>query len=327
MVLSWFDFEKDYMSLISPAALPRIKTKEMRLVVTYHEGDHPGRIRDRLDALCSDYGIDPAMVWLISGNTSADRYPNSVYWPELEFMYRRTVNRDTGARYHLNPRSRAYTGLCRIDKLWRKVFMSDLWRHDLHEHGYFSYTQHLLGGEDNHYECALRNSYLAECQSRVDQFIAAGPFRVDDLDTQAHNTYNQNMTDLYSDSYFNIILETMIDVDDSGGQFITEKTFKPIFNNQFFVVVSSADHLRHLRDLGYQTFGRCIDESYDSNTDNQDRFESVLYLTKSLIRSGQDRLHQLYQDLAPEIQHNAQVFQTGMTHRLQAVVDRINYRP
>ena len=327
MVLSWFDFEKDYMSLISPAALPRIKTKEMRLVVTYHEGDHPGRIRDRLDALCSDYGIDPAMVWLISGNTTADRYPNSVYWSELEFMYWRTVDRDTGARYHLNPRSRAYTGLCRIDKLWRKVFMSDLWSHDLHEHGYFSYTQHLLGGEDNYYECALRNSYLAKCQSRVDQFIAAGPFLVDDLDTRAHNTYNQNMTDLYNDSYLNIVLETMIDVDDSGGQFITEKTFKPIFNNQFFVVVSSADHLRHLRDLGYQTFGRCIDESYDSNTNNQDRFEAVLDLAKSLIQSGQDRLHHLYQDLAPEIQHNAQVFQSGMAHRLRVVVDRINYRP
>jgi hypothetical protein len=327
MVLSWFDFEKDYMSLISPAALTRIKTKEMRLVVTYHEGDHPGRIRDKLDALCSDHGIDPAMTWLISGNTTADCYPNSVYWSELEFMYWRTVNRDTGARYHTNPRSRAYTGLCRVDKLWRKVFMSDLWSHDLHEHGYFSYTQHLLGGEDNYYECALRNSYLAECQSTVDQFIEAGPFFVDNLDTRAHNTYNQNMTDLYNDSYFNIILETMIDVDDSGGQFITEKTFKPIFNNQFFVVVSSADHLRHLRDLGYQTFGRCIDESYDSNTNNQDRFEAVLDLTKSLIRSGQDNLHQLYQNLAPEIQHNAHVFQTGMAHRLQAVVDRINYRP
>ena len=327
MVLSWFDFSKDYMSLISPKALARIKSKEMLVLFTYHEGDHPGRIRDRLDALCSDHGIDPEMVWLISGNTSANQYPNSVYWSELEFMYWRTVDRNTNAQYHLRSRSRAYTGLCRIDKLWRKVFMSDLWSHGLHQHGYFSYTQHLLGGEDNYYECALRNSYLAECQPRVDQFIAAGPFRVDDLDTRAHNTYNQNMTDLYIDSYFNIVLETMIDVDDSGGQFVTEKTFKPIFNNQFFVVVSSVDHLRHLRDLGYQTFGRCIDESYDSNTNNQDRFEAVLNLTKSLIGSGQDHLHQLYINLAPEIRHNSQVFQKGMAHRLRAVADRINYRP
>lgn len=324
LVLSWFDFSKDYMALISPAALNKIKTKEMLVVFTYHEGDHPGRIRERLDLLCADHGIDPAMTWLISGNTTADQYPNCVYWSELEFMYWRTVDRGSGAQYHHNPRSRAYTALCRIDKLWRKVFMSDLWSHGLHQLGYFSYTQHLLGGEDNYYECALRNSYLAECQPRVDQFIAAGPFRVDDLDTNAHNSYDQNMTDLYTNSYLNIVLETMIDIDDSGGQFVTEKTFKPIFNNQFFVVVGSSDHLRHLRDLGYQTFGRCIDESYDSVTNNQDRFEAVLDLTKSLIKSEQDNLHRLYQDLAPEIQHNAQVFQSGMAHRLRSVVERIS---
>jgi hypothetical protein len=327
MVSGWFDFDQDYIAQISNDALAKIKSKEMKLVFTYHEGDHPGRIRDRLDVLCEQHGINKEMTWLISGNSSADQYQNCVYWPELEFMYWRTVDRNSGAQYHLNPRSHSYTGLCRIDKLWRKVFMSDLWNHDLHKRGYFSYTQHLLGKEDDYYGCALRNSYLAQCQPRVDQFIAAGPFRVDDLDTHAHNTYNQNMTDLYTDSYFNIVLETMIDVDDSGGQFVTEKTFKPIFNNQFFVAVSSADHLRHLRDLGYQTFGRCIDESYDSVTNNQDRFEAVLNLTKLLIGSGQDRLHRLYQDLAPEIQHNSQVFQSGMAHRLKTVVNRINYRP
>ena len=294
------------------------------MIFTYHEGDHPGRIRDRLNSLCEQHGIDQEMIWLISGNSSADHYENCVYWPELEFMYWRTVDHGSNAQYHISPRSRAYTGLCRIDKLWRKVFMSDLWSHGLHKRGYFSYTQHLLGSEDDYHGCALDNNYLAECQSRVDQFIAAGPFRVDDLDTHAYNTYDQNMTDLYTDSYFNIVLETMIDVDNSGGQFVTEKTFKPIFNNQFFVAVSSVDHLRHLRNLGYKTFGRCIDESYDSVANNQDRFEQVLDLTKSLIRSGQDNLHCLYQDLAPEIQHNAQVFQSGMAHRLLSVVERIS---
>ena len=327
VVLGWFDFDQDYIAQISNDALTKIKSKEMNLVFTYHEGDHPGRIRDRLNILCDQHGIDCEMTWLISGNSSADQYPNSVYWPELEFMYWRTVDRTLGAQFHHNPRSRAYTGLCRIDKLWRKVFMSDLWSHNLHKLGYFSYTQHLLGSEDDYHGCALDNSYLTHCQPRVDRFISAGPFLVDDLDTHAHNTYNLNMTDLYSDSYFNIVLETMIDVDNSGGQFVTEKTFKPVFNNQFFVAVSSADHLRHLRDLGYKTFGRCIDESYDSVSNNQDRFEAVLDLAKSLINSGQDNLHRLYQDLASEIQHNAQVFQTGMAHRLQSVVDRINYRP
>jgi hypothetical protein len=324
VVLGWFDFSADYMSMISPDAYARVQQKQMRLIFTYHEGDNPARMRDRINQLCADHAIDPERVWLISGNSSADSVDGCVYWPELEFMYWRTVDRSAGARYHLDSRSRAYTGLCRIDKLWRKVFMSELWADGLHTKGYFSYTQHLLGSEDNYYDCALRNDYLEQKQNQVDQFIAAGPFRVDKLDTDAHNNYAANMTDLYEDSYFNIVLETMIDVDNSGGQFLTEKTFKPIFNNQFFVAVSSSHHMAHLRELGYKTFERVIDEHYDTIKNNQERFEAVLALTKSLCARPLTELHQIYQQLQPEIAHNHQVFVAGMRHRLQAVVDQIN---
>jgi cyclophilin family peptidyl-prolyl cis-trans isomerase len=324
VVLGWFDFSQDYIAMISPAAHTRIQQQQMRLVFTYHEGDNPTQIRLRINQLCTDHAIDPEQVWLISGNTSADSVPGCVYWPELEFMYWRSVDRSAGAQFHERPRSRAFTGLCRIDKLWRKVFMSELWADNLHHRGYFSYTQHQLGSDDNFFNCALNNTYLARKQHQVNQFIKAGPFVVDDLNSAAHNNYAANMTDLYEDSYFNIVLETMIEIDNSGGQFITEKTFKPIFNNQFFVVVGSQNHLAHLRELGYQSFGRVIDEHYDSIENNQERFESVLKLTKDLSSKSLVELHDIYQQLQPEIQHNHQVFMAGMAHRLQAVVDRIN---
>ena len=327
VVIGFFDFAIDYLAVISSAAYTRIQQKQMQLVFTYHEGDNPARMREHIDRLCVDHAIDPTQVWLISGNSSADSVPGCVYWPELEFMYWRTVDRSAGAQYHPQLRSQAFTGLCRTDKLWRKVFMSELWANGLHHKGYFSYTQHLLGREDDYFDCALGNGYLAHKQHQVNQFIAAGPFRVDELDTDAHNNYSANMTDLYNDSYFNIVLETMIDIDDSGGQFITEKTFKPIFNNQFFVAVSGHNHMAHLRELGYKTFGRVIDEHYDSIENNQERFESVLALTKSLCAKPLLELHEIYHELRPEITHNHQVFVAGMRHRLQAVVDRINYKP
>jgi hypothetical protein len=119
----------------------------------------------------------------------------------------------------------------------------------------------------------------------------------------------------------------MIDVDNSGGKFVTEKTFKPIFNNQFFVAVSSHNHMAHLRELGYKTFGRVIDEHYDTINNNQERFEAVLSLTKDLCTRPLTELHEIYQQLQPEIRHNHQVFVAGMRHRLQAVVDRINCKP
>ena len=322
--IGFFDFSIDYFSLVSPEAYDQIKNKRMLLIFSYHEGDNPQLIRNRLEELCKQHNIDSSLVWLISGNSAADSVPNCVYWPETEFIYWRTVDREDGAQYHLQPRSKKYTALCRIDKLWRKVFMSELWANNYHLDGYFSYTQYLLGGEDDYLGCALSNAYLAGKQSQVDQFIKAGPFFTDQFDTDAHNNYAVNMKNLYEDSYFNIVLETMIDVDNSSGVLFSEKTCKPIFNNQFFVAVSSHNHMAHLRELGYKTFGRVIDEHYDSIESNQERFEAVLALTKSLCARPLIELHDIYQQLRPEIEHNHRVFVSGMAHRLQAVVDHIN---
>ena len=327
VVIGFFDFTIDYLAVISRAAYDRIKRKQMLLIFTYHEGDNPQLIRNRLEELCKQHNIDSDLVWLISGNSAADLVPNCVYWPETEFMYWRTVDRTSAAKYHSNARSKKFTALCRIDKLWRKVFMSELWANNLHSHAYFSYTQYLLGGEDDYLGCALDNHYLAAMQSQVDRFIKAGPFFVDQLDTHAHNNYAVNMRDLYEDSYFNIVLETMIDIDNSGGVLFSEKTCKPIFNNQFFLAVSSHGHMAHLRELGYQTFGRVIDEHYDSIANNQQRFESVLAVAKDLAARPLAELHEIYQKLQPEISHNHRTFVSGMGHRLQAVVDRINCKP
>ena len=324
MVLGFFDFEEDYFELIHPVSHKRLQSKEIKLVFTYHEGDNPANIRKRLEYCCGQHGIDPELVWLISGNSAADTVPNCVYWPELEFMYWRTVNLAKGTPFHTGTRSRNYTALCRIDKLWRKVFMSDLWAHNLHQRGYFSYNQYLLGGEDDYFGCALRNGYLVMRQPQVDAFTAAGPFHADELTTDQHNSYAVNMDQFYRDSYVNVVLETMIDIDNSGGVFVSEKTFKPIFNNQIFVEVAAANTLEHLRDLGYKTFGRCIDESYDKITDNQQRFSAVLELTKNLAAMPVAQLHDLYLKLEPEIRHNSEYFCKGLTHRLQAVVDLIS---
>ena len=87
VVLGWFDFSADYLEMVSPAAYKRVQQRQMQLVFTYHEGDNPARIRQRIDQLCADHAIDPEQVWLISGNTSANQVPGCVYWPELEFMY------------------------------------------------------------------------------------------------------------------------------------------------------------------------------------------------------------------------------------------------
>lgn len=326
MVLGFFNHDCDYFQLMTKQAYQRLLKKEIMVVFTYHEGDNPRSLRDRLDYWCEQHGIDKELVWLVSGNSSANRVPNCVYWPELEFMYWRSTDLNSGGICHLMPRSQKFMALCRIDKLWRRAFMSELWAKGLHQHGYFSYNQVELGHDSNYHGNPLYLEYLYEKTDQMNAFIAAGPFHADNLNSDQHNDYSVNLEDMYEDSYFNVVLETVLDTDNSGGAFVTEKTFKPIFNNQFFIEVAAANTLAHLRDLGYQTFGSCIDEHYDTVSGHQERFDAALDATVKLAQMSLQELHDIYTELCPVIRHNHYVFRQGMAHRLQSAMSRISYK-
>lgn len=321
ITIGWFDFDLDYFDLINPTALAR----DMKIVFLYHEADNPENINNRLTELAKKHGHDN--IAFISGNSAADQYQYTHYWPELEYMYRRSVDFTKASKTHFKRRSKHFTGLCRIDKLWRKIFMSNLWNKGLHTQGYFSYCQEFLGQQDDWDGVPLLNEWIAKQLPIMAKFIQAGPFFVDDLTTDQRNDYSVLAENFYEDSYFNIVLETFIDVDSSGGQFITEKTLKPILHHQPFIAVAEHNHMKHLRELGYETFSGIFDESYDAIENTQERFEAVMKLSEDLISMPINDLHDIYVKSVPIIEHNRNKLENDITHRLHDLVEKINYRP
>jgi len=317
ITIGWFDFTQDYFDLINPQALD----KGMKIVFLYHEADNPEDINTRLTELADKHNYHN--IAFISGNSAADQYEYTHYWPELEYMYQRSVDFSKASITHFKRRSKQFVALCRIDKLWRKVFMSNLWAKGLHKNGYFSYCQEKLGHQDDWDGVPLLNEFLTERMSDMAKFIQAGPFFVDDLTTDQRNDYSVLMDDLYQDSYFNIVLETFIDVDSSGGQFITEKTFKPILHMQPFICVAEHHHLKHLRELGYSTFENIIDESYDEIENTQERFEVVMGLSEELSGLDLDTWHKMYKDSLQRLIWNRVVLENDLSHRLKKLVERI----
>jgi len=321
ITVGWFDFTLDYFDLINPTVLAR----NMKIVFLYHEADNPGHINKRLMELAELHGHDN--MAFISGNSAADQYRFCHYWPELEYMYRRSVDFKQAATAHFKHRSKHFTGLCRIDKLWRKIFMSNLWKKGLHHNGYFSYCQEFLGEQDEWAGVPLLNEFISGRESEFTEFIQAGPFLVDELSSRERNDYAVLSKNFYEDSYFNIVLETFIDVDSSGGQFITEKTFKPILNNQPFICVAEHNHMRHLRELGYETFHTLWNEDYDAIEDTQQRFEAAMELSEELAGMTLNDLHELYVKSVPILEHNRNKLENDVTHRLHALVDDIMSKP
>jgi len=146
-----------------------------------------------------------------------------------------------------------------------------------------------------------------------------GPYRCDTLTVDEHNNHALAVPEHYTDVYFNVVAETHFDADGSGGTFLTEKTFKPIKNGQPFVLVAPAGSLQCLRDLGYRTFDSVLDNSYDLETNNTQRWLKIKHTLEQIQQDPHDLLLRCWDD----IKHNQQLFLASKAQRLNTLFTKL----
>ena len=83
--------------------------------------------------------------------------------------------------------------------------------------------------------------------------------------------------------------------------FFTEKIYKPIAMKHPFILVSRANSLKWLRNLGFKTFSPYIPEDYDSLTGLQ-RVDRIFEILDELIKSK--RIETLLDDCSDILEHN-----------------------
>jgi hypothetical protein len=84
----------------------------------------------------------------------------------------------------------------------------------------------------------------------------------------------------YTDSYFSLVTESMID-----HVFLTEKTWKPILAGHPFVLLGAYGTYAKLHDMGFKTFDKWIDESFDVIEDNDQRINAVADSVLKLLQT------------------------------------------
>jgi hypothetical protein len=85
----------------------------------------------------------------------------------------------------------------------------------------------------------------------------------------------------YIDTYFSLVTETVFDYPYS---FRTEKIWKPIAMAHPWIAVANSGYYRDMRNLGFQTFGHVVDESFDSIEDSQKRIERIAHVVQDLCQ-------------------------------------------
>jgi hypothetical protein len=201
--------------------------------------------------------------------------------------------------------------------------MATLWQKMLDTDGYFSYGNSIDSGESENDNPIEVDNYYG-LRARTKTFLSVTPFSADDLSNDEHNDHTTHVAKHYANSYINIVLESHMDVDGSGGVFLTEKTFKPIKNSQMFIIFGACGSLQMLRDMGYKTFDHVLNNSYDSIEDTTLRWKTVMDMVVSTLKGSISEIHEMYIKCQEDIIHNQDLFNGTKVNRLNSIITELH---
>ena len=153
---------------------------------------------------------------------------------------------------------------------------------------------------------------------KVKELLLSAPFSTPPVDISFYPNGNLAQIFLpeeetYSKVFIDIFSETL-----SGrefdwrqgydtGLFITEKTCKPILSLTPFIVNSSPHYLKFLKKLGFKTFGKWFDESYDEDMSAEYSMNIILKNACIIKEWDLDKCKEVYEEMLPTLIHNRDI--------------------
>jgi hypothetical protein len=128
------------------------------------------------------------------------------------------------------------------------------------------------------------------------------------IDTMPELKYNLavNITiEDYERTFLSVVTETLVD---EGTLFFSEKIWKPIMLGHPFMVYGNQHSLKYLKELGFKTFDKWIDESYDNESDRDLRSKMIVNELERFNNKSLDELKQIRIEMFEICQHNFNFF-------------------
>jgi hypothetical protein len=255
----------------------------------------------------------------VSSNSAANAIPGFVAFQDSELWYYQRNHDNSPLQIHCKPRERDFTVLSRTHKWWRATVMADLKRNNLIDNSYWSYCESPYGDDD---DCPIEIDTISQLRFARSKFLEQAPYVSDELTQDERNDHSLNTEPKYfANAYCNIVLESQFDYDQSGGILLSEKTFKPIKHGQMFFVVGGLGSLQVLRDMGYRTFDHVLDNRYDTEKNNTERW---IQLREAIAQAHAKGLSTLFEQCREDIEYNQRLFMQIKTTRLNTLIEQIN---
>jgi len=195
-------------------------------------------------------------------------------------------------------------------RIYRSLLVNELYKNNLLEHGYVSYSHHCP--DDGAFDDNLRRGvpeyefdpeYIEQAIVNINQLPELR------IDFAGQDIPNQSMllspmSELMKSFVF-LVTETCFFQTKTH---LTEKIFKPIVLRMPFVLAGCAHNLEYLRSYGFRTFGDYWDESYDTIEDPIERIEAITQVIKTVSSLSREQQKNMLLDMQPVLEHNYQLF-------------------
>lgn len=143
-------------------------------------------------------------------------------------------------------------------------------------------------------------------KKRIREFSERVPFILDNLDSTYKGTYYNIDKSLFDKSFMSVVNETSFfkNILPSPMPFITEKTIKCLKLGHPFIIVGDVGSIGRLQELGFKTYGKWIDESYDQEDDDIKRMDLLIEEISRLSSLDDNSLLTMNKEMIYNIEFN-----------------------
>lgn len=236
----------------------------------------------KINDFCTPYYLEYWSKFLFNKNTSYNNTHQVI--KEKDFLF--------------------YNGKLRAARL---LAVSKLFNEKILDKGLISFTStNYTGKEYNSLQSCINTlkNYNA-CYDYVLDYVNNFQPLVLDLQPNeyAQENIDTNIIEHYQNTYFSIVSETSV-----TSRFISEKTFKPIFNRHPFIIIGAPKMLQAIRNFGYHTFPELFDESYDEELDTVKRIHMVINEVKKFCELDTKEKIKRIKHVEDKLKYNQNLF-------------------
>jgi hypothetical protein len=284
-------------------------------------GDYNFKLFDHIVNTCQGPFI---LVTTEKDSEQLEQFKQRYNWPVVYYFHHAFAAHDwyRGYRYDarlLPPQDRTinkkFICLNRITsgyRAYRSLLIADLADKNLISQGHVSYNDICPEGGDytqnltHLVERKLISTHIASQAINTIRRLPL-PLRVDFQDHEfiPNHSFALSAVEQTQESFCYLVTETCYW---EQKKHLTEKIFKPIVSRMPFVLVGPAHNLKYLREYGFKTFGKWIDESYDDIEDPIKRMSAIGETMSKICSKSEDELYEILQEMAPVLEHNYQRF-------------------